>query len=126
VASPAADALLAAHFMLAAFIACGLPLIWIGAARGWGWVRNPAFRAAHLAAILAVAAEALAGIACPLTLWEDALRGAGGYGERGFVARWLGALLYYDFPMGAFAAAYAGFAAAVAWTWLKVPPRRPG
>ena len=47
-----ADALLVVHFLLAAFIVGGLVLVWIGAARGWPWVRNPWFRYAHLAAIV--------------------------------------------------------------------------
>jgi hypothetical protein len=118
-----ADAVLVMHFLLAAFIVLGLPLIWVGAVRRWAWVRNRAFRFAHLAAIVAVAAESLAGIACPLTLWEDALRGTRAYGERGFVERWFGTLLYYDFPAEVFAAAYVGFAALAGWTWYRMPPR---
>jgi hypothetical protein len=121
-----ANAVLVVHFLLAAFIVLGLPLIWVGAVRQWAWVRNRAFRVAHVAAIVAVAAESLAGVACPLTLWEDALRGARGYGERGFVERWFGALLYYDFPAEAFAAAYLGFAVVVGWTWYRIPARRAG
>ena len=70
-----ADFLLVLHFLIAAFIAGGLPLTWLGAALGWRWVRNPWFRYAHLGAIGFVAAEGLLGIACPLTVWEDMLRG---------------------------------------------------
>jgi hypothetical protein len=121
-----ADAVLVVHFLLAAFITLGLPLIWVGAVRQWACVRNRAFRMAHLAATVAVAAESLAGVACPLTLWEDALRGVRGYGERGFVERWIGALLYYDLPAEAFAATYVGFAVVVGWTWHKIPAHRAG
>src|SRR2546430_6136815 len=43
-----ADLLLGVHFAIAAFIVGGLLLVWAGAARGWGWVRNPWFRYLHL------------------------------------------------------------------------------
>ena len=61
-----ADALLVVHFLIAAFIVAGLVLVWLGAALGWRWVRNPWFRYLHLGAIGFVAAEALLGVACPL------------------------------------------------------------
>ncbi len=117
-----ADFVLVLHFAVALFIVGALPLIWIGAAKGWRWVRHSGFRALHLFAILLVAAQALAGLWCPLTLLEDALRGAAG--ERSFIARWVHALLYYDLPLWMFTAAYLAFAAVVALTWWRVPPQR--
>jgi hypothetical protein len=63
-----ADVLLVVHFLIAAFILGGLLLVWLGAALGWRWVRNPWFRYLHVAAIAFVAAEAVLGIACPLTV----------------------------------------------------------
>jgi polyferredoxin len=81
-----ADLLLGIHFAIAAFIVGGLVLVWAGAALGWRWVRNPWFRYLHLAAIAFVAAEALLGAACPLTVWEDVLRG--GLRPESFVGRW--------------------------------------
>jgi polyferredoxin len=86
-------------------------------------VRRPAFRYAHLAAIVVVAGEALAGIMCPLTVWEDALRG-GPVANAGFVARWLHRVLYWSFPDWVFTTAYVAFALAVAVTLWLVPPRR--
>jgi len=77
---------------------------------------------AHLGAILFVAAESLIGMACPLTVWEDALRRTGPQ-ESSFVGRWVARLLYYDFPEWVFAAAYIAFALAVALAWRLVPPR---
>lgn len=118
-----ADLILLVHFTLAAFIALGLPLVWVGAWLGWNWVRNRHLRYAHAAAILVVAAEALAGGVCPLTRWEDALR-AGADG-RSFVGRWAARLLYYDLPEWTFTLAYALFAAATLATLRLVPPRRP-
>jgi hypothetical protein len=103
------------------FVVTGLPLIWLGAAAGWRWVRNFWFRSAHLAAILFVAAEALLGLVCPLTEWEDRLRG-GPVSGAGFIARWVHRLLYWDFPPRVFAAVYVAFALAVLATFLLVRP----
>jgi Protein of Unknown function (DUF2784) len=69
-----------------------------------------------------VTAETLVGIACPLTVWEDALRGE--HSDAGFIARWLRRLLYYDFPPLVFVLAYVGFALVVLATFLLLPPRK--
>jgi len=117
-----ADLVLILHFAIALFIVGALPLVWLGAAAGWRWVRHFGFRVLHLFAILLVAAQAVVGLWCPLTLLEDALRG--GPGERSFIARWVHALLYYDLPLWVFTAAYLAFAALVVLTWWRVPPQR--
>jgi hypothetical protein len=115
-----ADFILVLHFAFVAFVVGGLALIWIGAALEWDWVRNSWFRAAHLGAIALVAAESLAGVWCPLTTWEDALRGA--HTEKSFLARWIHRVLFYDFPEWIFTAAYVLFALVVAATWWFVRP----
>jgi len=117
-----ADVLLVVHFVIAAFIVGGLILVWVGAALGWRWVRNPWFRYLHLAAIAFVAAEALLGIACPLTVWEDLLRG--GVRPESFVGRWVQRLLYYQAPEWVFTVAYVLWTAATLLTLWLVPPRR--
>jgi polyferredoxin len=117
-----ADALLVVHFMIAAFIVGGLLLTWLGAFLGWAWVRNPVFRWLHLAAIAFVALEALVGIACPLTVWEDALRGGGP--PEGFVVRWVRRLLFYEGPPWVFTTAYVAWTAATLVTLRLVPPRK--
>lgn len=117
-----ADALLVLHFAFVLFVVASVPLIWVGAAAGWSWVRHRGYRIAHLAAIGFVAAEALLGVMCPLTVWEDALRGV--REERSFVARWVHYVMYYDFPEQVFAIAYVVFALVVAATYWLVPPRR--
>ena len=117
-----ADALLIVHFLIAAFVAGGLVVVWIGAALHWRWVRNPWFRYLHLAAIGFVAAEAVLGIACPLTVWEDLLRG--GLRPESFVARWLQRLLYYRAPEWVFSAAYLLWGCATLLTLRLFPPRR--
>ena len=117
-----ADTILVLHFAIATFIVGGLLFTWLGAALGWRWIRDRRFRLAHQAAIVFVAAEALFGIACPLTIWEDALR----YGatDRSFVARWVSRLLYYDVPEWVFTAGYVTAAAATLAAWWLVPPRK--
>ena len=117
-----ADVVLVVHFAFVCFVVGGFALIWIGAAAGWRWIRNFYFRAAHLAAIVFVAAEALLGVMCPLTVWEDALRGR--TTDVGFIARWIRSAMYYELPPWVFTAAYLAFAAAVAATFWLVPPER--
>lgn len=118
-----ADLILIVHFCFVLFVVCGLFLILLGAMRSWRWVRNFWFRITHLAAMLFVAGESVAGMVCPLTVWEDALRGRGH--ESSFIQRWVGRLLYYDFPEWVFIAAYLLFALAVVITFIRVKPERP-
>ncbi|HZN86754.1 MAG TPA: DUF2784 domain-containing protein [Burkholderiales bacterium] len=118
----AADALLVVHFAIVAFIAGGLVLTWVGAVLGWGWVRNRWFRYVHLAAIAFVAVEALIGMTCPLTEWEDALRG--GARPESFIGRWVQQLLYYRAPEWVFTTLYLAWAAATLLTLRLVPPAR--
>jgi hypothetical protein len=117
-----ADAILVVHFLIVVFNFGGLIVTWIGAAAGWGWVRNPWFRYLHLGAIVFVAGEALLGIMCPLTVWEDMLRG--GVQAESFVGRWVRYLLYYDAPEWVFTIAYLAWAAATLATLKFVPPSR--
>ena len=118
----AADALLVLHFAIVLFIVGGLILTWAGVALGWGWIRNPWFRYLHLGAIAFVAIEALLGVACPLTVWEDMLRG--GVRAESFVGRWVERLLYYRAPEWVFTAAYVAWTAATLVTLRLVPPTR--
>jgi len=117
-----ADALLIVHFTIAVFIVGGLPLTWLGGLLGWTWVRNPIFRYLHLAAIAFIALEALLGYACPLTMWEDLLRG--GPRPESFVGRWVHYFLYYQAPEWVFTTAYVAWALATLITLKLVPPRR--
>ena len=117
-----ADVLLVVHFAVAAFIVAGLILVWIGAALGWGWVRNPWFRYLHLGAIAYVAAEALLGVMCPLTVWEDLLRG--GVRPESFVGRWVRYFLYYEAPEWVFTTLYVVWTLATLLTLWLFPPQR--
>ena len=117
-----ADLVLLVHAAFVLFVVGGFALILVGGALGWRWVRNRTFRYAHLAAIAFVALEALVGVTCPLTVWEDALRRASPGGPS-FVGRWVSRLLYYDMPEGVFTVAYVLFGIAVAVTLWLLPPR---
>ena len=92
-----ADALLVFHAGIVVFVVGLLPLVAVGGARGWAWVRSPLLRATHLLLIAVVVAQAWLGRLCPLTIWEQALRAAAGqptHGE-GFIAHWVGRWLYW-------------------------------
>jgi hypothetical protein len=117
-----ADLVLFIHFCIAGFITAGFLLIPIGAAVGWRCVQHRRLRLLHAGAIVFVALESLAGIACPLTAWEDMLRG-GGSSETGFIGHWFGRLLYWDFPAVAFTVLYAALALLAILLWRWVPPQ---
>ena len=116
-----ADVVLAVHVAIVIFITAALPLIWIGAALRWRWIRIGWLRALHLGAIGFVALESLAGIACPLTVCEALLRHR--QPPQGLIQQWIERALYYDLPAWVFTLAYTAFALAVALTWWIVPPR---
>jgi len=117
-----ANIVLVLHALVALFIVGGLLAIWTGAWLKRAWVRNRVFRLAHLAATGVVAALAVLGIPCPLTVLEDWLR-TGHSGPQGFIQRWVSYWLYYDLPGWVFTTAYAAFLLLVAVSWFRVPPR---
>lgn len=119
-----ADAVLTLHVSFVIFVVFGLVLIFIGGVRGWRWVRNRTFRILHLGAIALVAAQAWAGVVCPLTTLEMYLRDLAGEAVYGgtFVAYWLGRCLYVEAPPWAFILAYTLFAATVLLSWWVVRP----
>jgi hypothetical protein len=116
-----ADVVLVVHALFVLFVVGGLAAIWIGIALDARFAYNVWFRSAHLGAIAFVVVESLAGFLCPLTLWEDALRGTAG--DAGFIQRWIHAWLFWNLPAWVFNAAYVAFGALVAWTWVRHPPR---
>lgn len=120
------DLVVAIHLGYAAFVLVGLVLILLGAALGWRWIRQPAFRWVHLGCIALVAIEAVVGQICPLTLLENWLlivSGQAGYG-RSFIGHLLYELLYYDLAPWIFTVAYVGLALITALTLVLVPPTR--
>lgn len=124
-ASALADLILVLHVAIVAFVVIGEALVLFGGWRGWAWVRGRGLRITHLLLMLFIALQAWLGQRCPLTDWEQALRGfAGEPGYRqGFIEYWLGQLLYLQAPWWVFVLAYSAFAALVLATWWLVPPR---
>ena len=123
-----ADVVLVAHAALALFLTLGLAAILVGGPGwriggwrlgGWAWVRNRRFRIAHLVGMAVVALESVLGLTCPLTDFEAALRTAAGaeaYRE-GFIAHWLGFLLFYDLDERVFAGVYLAALGVTVWAW---------
>ena len=123
-----ADLVLVVHAAFVTFVVVGLVLIWVGRFRGWAFVRNFWFRAAHVAAMGAVAAESLAGLDCPLTTWEDRLRLLAGDQQRyagSFIQHWLHSLLFFDLDERVFVVAYLAFFLTVVLSLWLIPPRWP-
>ena len=120
--SALADVVLVVHASFVLFVVGGLVATWVGVALGLPFAFNPWFRGAHLAAICFVVFEAVLGYVCPLTVWENALRGE--VTEKGFIQRWVHAWLFWDLPASFFTVAYVTFGALVAGTWWLFPPRR--
>lgn len=120
-----ADVVLLLHMGIVCFVIGGLVLTVVGNVRGWSWVNGRSFRMAHLLAIAIVVAQAWLGRVCPLTTLEMWLRfqaGASTYAG-GFVAHWVGRLLYHDAPAWVFLVAYTLFGLAVLAAWWRYPPR---
>jgi len=123
-----ADAILILHFAFVAFVVVGLLTVWLGWFFRWPFVRNFWFRLAHLLAIGVVAAESLAGMVCPLTVWENNLRLLAGGGERyqdSFVQHWLHHVMFFEASERTFTILYILFFAAVALSLWLVKPRWP-
>ncbi len=119
-----ADTILVVHFLFIAFVLGGQGCILVGAFRRWAWVRRRGFRVVHLAAIAIVAAQAWAGMVCPLTVWESALRSAAGESAYPgtFVGYWASKLVYFDAPQWVFTTMYTLFGVAVFASWFIVKP----
>ncbi len=123
-----ADIVLMTHVAFVLFVVLGLILILCGGFCGWKWVRNPWFRAAHLAGIGLVVLQSWLGIICPLTTLEMVLRERAGdetYAGT-FIAHWLHKILFLHAPMWAFVICYSLFGLAVLVSWIKFRPRRFG
>jgi hypothetical protein len=122
-----ADLIVVVHFLYVSFTVGGELLILIGGALRWAWTRNLTLRIAHLCSVVLVAAEALAGAACPLTVWEYRLRALAGQrveAQISFVPRLVRRIIFYDFPAWVFVIVYVAFAAAVVLTFILLPPAR--
>lgn len=123
-----ADATVVIHALFVAFVVLGLAAILAGAFFRWRWVRNIWFRGLHLAAILVVVAESIAGVPCPLTVWENALRrmaGQGGY-TGDFLGYWAHQFIFFQGEPWMFTVVYVVFGLGVVAAFFLAPPLRPG
>ena len=122
-----ADVIVTIHFGYVAFVVIGLLLILAGLGLGWRWVRNFWFRIVHLLMIAVVVGEALIGITCPLTTWENNLRQMSGQASYrgGFIAHLLHNAIFFEAEPWVFALCYSLFGLAVLATFIFAPPRLP-
>jgi len=113
------------HAAWVAFIVLGLAAILLGIVFRWDWVRNFWFRTIHLTMILVVVAESLAGLPCPLTIWEHQLRQRAGQAvvDDDFIAYWVHQLIFYEAEPWVFTTLYLVFGLAVLAAFLFAPPR---
>jgi hypothetical protein len=117
----AAALVLAVHLGVIAFNLFGLVVIPLGAWRGWAFVRAPTWRWLHLASFLVVAAQAVAGRACFLTIWQDALTGR--RAEPPLIMRFVNSMIFWPLPGWVFAVLYVALLAYVCALFMLVPPR---
>lgn len=100
-----AQAILAVHLVVIVFNVAMLGLIPFGAALGWRFIRLAWLRLLHLVLMAVVVAQALAGRACILTIWQNRLAG-GSAAPEPMIMRWLDGLIYWNLPIWVFAALY--------------------
>ena len=94
-----ADLVVGIHVAYVAYVVFGQLLIILAAPMKWEWARNPWFRFSHLTAIGVVAYEAIRGLRCPLTVWEEQLRGLCGQafsGSETFMGRILHDIMFIE------------------------------
>jgi hypothetical protein len=108
----AAAAIFWAHMAVVAFNVAGLVVIPLGAWRKWRFVRNFWLRALHLAALVVVALQAVAGDACFLTLWQSELLARAGEAAsyEPLLQRWVEAIVFWPYTL---------------LLWRIVPPDTP-
>ena len=121
-----ADIISIVHLGYVAFVVLGFILIVAGIIFRWNWVRNLWFRIAHLAAIVAVAMEAMLGIHCPLTVLEFRLRhhSLPPHEKISFIGTLIHSILFYEAPKWLFTLVYTVFAIIVVLTFIMAPPKK--
>ena len=118
-----AAAILAAHLAIILFNLFGLIVVPLGAICGWRFVRVRWWRLLHLVSLAAVAAQAVFGHACFLTIWQASLTGATGL-PTPLIMGWVNRVIYWPLPVWVFATLYViVFGYALALFWLVRPAR---
>ena len=121
VISLAADLVMIAHFLLAAFMTAGFVAIPIGYKFRWSWAQNRRLRICHASVMGVITAETIVGLTCPLTVLEHSLRGDSP--PQSFVGYWIQRILYWDLPHEIFIAVYFLCFTWVIFLWKWCPPR---
>ena len=123
-----ADLVVTLHAFYVGFVVLGLLLIVVGWALRWSWVRNPWFRTIHLLAIVVVGLEAICGMDCPLTVWEERLRFLAGQevSNTSFIGRMFHQLIFYDAEPWILDLGHVLFAVLVIAVFVAAPPRLRG
>ena len=123
----AADLMVAIHVAYVAYVVLGQLAIVIAAPFKRQWARNPWFRFSHLIAIGVVAYEAIYSLRCPLTVWEEQLRGLAGQsfnGSETFMGRVLHDLMFIENqPESFFTTLYIAMFIIVVQGLVMYPPR---
>jgi len=122
-----ADVIVVIHASFVAFVVLGMAAIVVGLLCRWAWVKNFWFRILHRAAIGVVAAQALAGVICPLTILENHYRRLGGQETYpgAFIGYWAHRLIFFDAEPWVFTVCYSLFGLSVLAAFVLGPPRWP-
>jgi hypothetical protein len=115
-----AETILAIHLLIIAINVAGLIVIPLGAWLGWRIVRVAWLRLLHLSMLAIVVAQALAGQACILTIWQEDLNGQAAPVQP-MIMHWVDRLIYWPLPFWAFTVMYAGVFLYVLALTLLVP-----
>ena len=118
-----ASAVAAIHISYFLFVAGGFVSIVLGAFRRWDWIRNPWFRAAHIAAVYVVIFEDIFHFACPLNTLEGHLRSNSGSVPVSAAGLVLDHLLYKTIPGQVLDAMYWSLAVLLIILLFLVKPR---
>jgi hypothetical protein len=122
-----ADLVVGIHVAYVSYVVLGQLLIIVAAPMKWQWARNPWFRFTHLSAIGIVAYEALRGLRCPLTVWEEQLRELAGQvfnGSETFMGRILHDIMFIEnMPEVFFTTMYMAVLILVIQGLVMFPPR---
>jgi hypothetical protein len=115
-----ANFILALHFAIITFNVAGLIVIPLGAACRWRFIRIAWLRWLHLTLLFIVAAQAISGRACILTIWQNELTGNRTAPEP-MIMHWLNGLIYWNLPIWVFAVLYSAVFLYVVALWVFIP-----
>ena len=115
-----ADIVLAIHFCVVLFIVSGLILIPIGYWLSWDWINLRKYRITHLGMMIFITLETLCGLTCPLTSFENYLRGIDQ--SKSFLGYWLGKIIYWELPSLFFIVLYCMVLGLIILMWRLFPP----